>query len=118
MSSFPFDESARHRREDSVCSTVVLRRVVVIADAVLEDDIQTLIAQMGFLAQSSVDCSSRSLGSVADNGLSKGRVRIEALGTADIARELMRNINDGAFRGHSIFTYLDSVEVDERVALR
>lgn len=117
MSVSPFDQSTEPQYQLGDGATMPLGRLVLIVDTVLEDDLLTLIEDMGFIGHSSVDCSSRTLGGIADNGLSRGRVRIEALGPAQIARTLMRRINDGAFRGHAIFTYLDSVEVDKRVTL-
>ncbi len=98
-------------------ATVSIRRVVLVADAFLEERLLDRIEKMGFLAQSSVECTGRDSRRLAEDVLSRGRVRIEALGTADIARELMKYISDGAFQGHSISCYMDSVEMDERIAL-
>ena len=118
MSVLPFDQSAAIQRQLGETRNMAIGRLVLITDTVLEEDLLALIDEMGFFGHSSVECSCRSLGGFADNGLSRGRVRIEALGPVEIARGLMRQINDGMFRGYSIFTYLDSVEVDKRGALR
>ncbi len=97
--------------------TVTVRRVVLIADSAVEQIICREVERLGFLAYSSVHCSgggSRSV--IPDIFSATSHVRIEALGSPDLVRRLMRFVDDHLARRYSIVCFTDAVEVSASTA--
>lgn len=98
-----------------MCSTVAMRRVVVIVDAVLEQLLVEEIERLGFIVHTRADCVGRGARDVLQDGFSgRERVRFEAIGTRDIALDLMEFVQQPELRRYSIVTFMDVVEMDER----
>lgn len=92
--------------------TVLIRRVVLIADATAERSACGEIERLGFLAYSSVRCSGGGLrGAVQDVFSESSHVRIEALGSSEQVRRLMQYVDDELSRRHAVVCFTDSVEV-------
>ena len=99
-----------------MCRTVAMRRVVLIADCRLEELLLAEIERLGFLMHNRVDCCGKGGKDVFSDGFSgRSRVRIEALGTRDIAVELLDFVQQPELRRYSIVSFMDVVEVDERM---
>jgi nitrogen regulatory protein P-II 2 len=98
-----------------MCNTIAMQRVVLIADSVLEQRLVSEIERLGFVLHTRADCNGQTARAVMrDEFAGREHVRLEAIGTRDVALDLMDFVQQVELRRYAITTYMDVVEMDER----
>jgi hypothetical protein len=106
------------QRRCDMLETTTIRRVVLIAAAAVEQAVLREVERLGFLAYSSVRCAGRgSPDTVHDVFSESSHVRIEALGSDDLAHQLLQYVDDSNLSRFSVVCFMDSVQVSASAAL-
>lgn len=98
--------------------TKTARRVTVIVDASLQDQILEKITELGARGYNYMECFGKGLHSITGDPFnSRGLVRIETITSVDVAAKIMDYLHAVQFQQfgrYALSTYMDSVEVDMR----
>ena len=91
--------------------TVVLKRVTIVAEAVLEPRLATDLERLGARGWTVLEARGKGSRGVRASAVDGTNVQLETLVTAEVAERILAHVAERYFADYAVIAYVDTVEV-------